>query len=132
VKPVNPAVAAKFSSVNQRQMATMVIYRPRNSLGAWVSPTVMLDGRDLISIANGRVFVSAIAPGRHVFEMDNKRSGTEVSLKAGSSVYLKVEIVPGVWHGSGNLTQVAPEQGEFEAKRLEVLDLDDIEDPSFR
>ena len=113
-------------------MATIVIYRPNNSLGAFITPTVMLNGKELINIGNGRVFVAAIAPSRYVVEMDNKKSGTEVTLKSGSSVYLKVEMVPGTWIGKGKLTQVAPEQGEFEAKKLELINPKEIEDPSFR
>lgn len=110
----------------------MVIYRPRNSFGGWVSATVLLDGRELVNMDNGRVFVFPIPTGRHVVEMDNKKSGTEVTLGAGSSVFLKVEMVPGTWHGSGKLTQVAPEQGEFESQRLELGSPKDIENPSFR
>ncbi len=59
--------------------------------------------------------------------MDDKKSGTEVNLSAGKAVYMKVEIVPGFWKGGGRLTQVAPEQGAFEAKRLQLIDSNEIE-----
>lgn len=110
----------------------MVIYRTADSMGAFISPTVMLGGKELANIGNGRVFVVAIAPGHYVVEMDNKKTGTEVTLRAGSSVYLKVEMVPGVWIGQGKLTQIAPEQGEFEAKKLKLIDPKEIENPSYR
>lgn len=132
VKPANPKVASKLAAVKQRHLATMVIYRPRNSFGGWVGATVNLDGKALVTLGNGRVFVFAIPPGHHVVEMDNKKSGTEVNLKADNSVYLKIEMVPGTFHGSGKLTQVAQEQGDFEAKRLELGSPTDIDNPSFR
>ena len=110
----------------------MVVYRSSNTFGAFLRPTVTLNGKDLVNIGNGRVFVGTLRPGHHVFEMDDKKSGTEVDLKAGQSVYLKVEIVPGIWKGGGKLTQVAPEQGQFEAKRLELIPVKEIEDASQR
>lgn len=110
----------------------MVIYRPQNYLGGMLSPTVQLDGKSLVDMDNGRVFIGAILPGHHIFEIENQKSGTEVTLKPGSIIYLKVEIVPGVWKGNGQLTQVALEQGEFEAKRLELIKPSQIDDPSFR
>jgi hypothetical protein len=38
---------------------------------------------------------------------------------------------PGFWKGNGKLTQVMPEQGKFEAKRLELIDPEQIA-PAFR
>ena len=132
VKPANPVVVSKISSAKKSGRVALVIYRPRNSMGGLLSPSVELDGKELVNISNGTVFVAAIAPGHHVFQIHNKPSGTEVTLKPGGSVYLQVEIVPGVWKGNGKLTQVAPEQGEFEAKRLKPIDPEQINDPSYR
>jgi hypothetical protein len=132
VQPVNPAVAAKMTAINPRAMATVVIYRESNLFGSALRPTVMLNGNDLVNIGNGRVFVGAIAPGHYVFEMDDKKSGTEVDLKPGQSIYMKVELVQGFWKGGGRLLQVAPEQGAFESKRLDLVPSQEIENPAFR
>lgn len=132
VKPVNPEVAAKLAGIDPRQMATVVIYRESNFYGSALRPTVMLDGQDFVNIGNGRVFVGAIPRGHYVFEMDDRKSGTEVELKPGQAVYMKVELVPGFWKGGGRLLQVAPEQGAFEAKRLELLPAQEIENPAFQ
>ena len=132
VQPVNPAVTARMSAINPHTMATVVIYRESNFYGSALRPTVTLDGSDLVNVGNGRVFVGAIAPGHYVFEMDDKKSGTEVDLKPGQSIYIKVELVPGFWKGGGRLLQVAPEQGAFESKRLELLPSEEIENPAFR
>lgn len=128
----NAATAAKLSSTKHAGKVTVVIYRPRNYMGGMLSPTVQLDGKSLVDIDNGRVFIGTIPPGHHIFEIENQKSGTEATLKPGSAIYLKVEILPGVWKGNGQLTQVAPEQGEFEAKRLELIKPSQIDDPAFR
>ena len=128
----NTATVAKLSSLKHAGKGTVMIYRPQNYLGGMLSPTVQLDGKSLVDMDNGRVFIGAIPPGHHVFEIENQESGTEVTLRPGDAIYLKVEIVPGVWKGNGKLTQVAPEQGEFEAKRLELINPSQIDNPAFR
>ncbi len=121
-----------MSAINPHTMATVVIYRESNLYGSALRPTVTLDGNDLVNVGNGRVFVGAIAPGHYVFEMDDKKSGTEVDLKPGQAIYMKVELVPGFWKGGGRLLQVAPEQGAFESKRLDLVPSGEIENPVFR
>jgi hypothetical protein len=64
--------------------------------------------------------------------MDDKKSGTEVDLAPGKTVYMKVELVPGFWKGGGRLLQMAPEQGAFEAKRLELVPTAEIEIAAYR
>lgn len=66
------------------------------------------------------------------YTTDDKKSGTEVDLKPGQAVYMKVEVVSGFWKGGGRLLQVAPEQGAFESKRLELVPAREVEDPRFR
>ena len=101
-------------------------------MGGMLSPTVTVNGRELVNIGSGTVFVGAFKPGHYVFESNDKNSGTELDLKPGTSVFIKMEIVPGMWRGNGRLTQVAAEQGLFESKRLKPVRLDDIEDPAYR
>lgn len=109
-----------------------MIYREANFAGGGLRPTVMLDGRDFVNVGNGRVFIGSFQPGHYVFQMDDKKSGTEVDLVPGKAVYMKVEIVPGFWKGGGRLTQMAPEQGSFEAKRLQLVESKEIEIASYR
>ena len=130
-KPPNPQVVARMHAVDRARMATVVVYRPREMLGAALRPTVVLDGKDLLNIGNGKVFVAPIKPGHYTFEMDDKKSGTQVNLKNGQVVYIKIEIVPGFWKGGGKLTQVAQEQGEYEATRLDLIEAKEIENANF-
>jgi len=131
-KPANPLVLSKLRAIDKSKMATMVVYRPREYMGAALRPTVVLGGKDLVNIGNGKVFVAALPPGSHTFEMDDKKSGTTVNLKPGDEVYLKIEIVPGFWKGGGKMTQVATQQGNYEATRLDPIELKEIEDPRYR
>jgi hypothetical protein len=131
VRPVNPAATARLESV-PKTMARVVIYREERYMGGMLSPTVTVNGRDLVNIGSGTVFVGAFKPGHYVFESNDKNSGTELDLKAGTSVFIKMEIVPGVWRGNGRLMQVAAEQGLFESKRLEPVKLHDIEAAEYR
>lgn len=131
VAPANPAVVQKMAAVS-KSMATVIIYRESNFAGGALRPTVMLDGKDFVNVGNGRVFVGAFRPGHYVFQMDDKKSGTELNLKPGQTVFMKVEIVPGFWKGGGRMTQVASEQGGFEAKRLQLMPESEIEIAAYR
>ncbi|HEX8373511.1 MAG TPA: hypothetical protein VF585_12070 [Chthoniobacterales bacterium] len=64
--------------------------------------------------------------------MDDKKSGTAVDVKPGDDVYLKIEIVPGFWKGGGKLTHVTPQQGGYEATRLDLLEAKEIENPAYQ
>jgi hypothetical protein len=132
VKADNPAVVAKLDAIPRDQKAVLVIYRESNFMGAALRPTVMIDGQDLVNIGNGRVFVAALNPGKYAIEMDDKKSGAELDLKAGDSAFFKTEIVPGMWKGGGRLLKVLPEQGLFEAKKLDLVPVDEIEKPEYR
>lgn len=131
-KPPNPEVLAKFHAIDKSKMATMVVYRPREYMGGALRPTVVLNGKDLVNIGNGKVFVAGLAPGHHTFEMDDKKSGTTVDLKPGQDVYLKIEIVPGFWKGGGKMTQVTSSQGNYESTRLDPIELKEIENATYR
>ena len=132
VKPINPAVMQKLDQIDKRTMATVHLSGKQFRLEAALRPTVMLDGQDFVNVGNGKVFVGAFRPGHYVFEMDDKKSGTELNLAPGQMAYMKVELVPGFWKGGGRLLQMAPDQGAFEAKRLDLMPSQEIEIASYR
>src|SRR5207244_9135753 len=132
VKPVNPATVSKISSAKKSGKAVLVVYRPRNSLGGLLSPSVEMDGKELVNISNGTVFVAAIPPGHHVFQIRNQESGTELTLKSGDSIYLNVEIVPGMWKGNVNLTQSLHAEADSEPKRCRPINSEQINDTAYR
>ena len=130
VAPPNPLVVERLNGIDRSQKAVMVIYRAENPAGR--RPTVMLNGKDLVNMGHGEVFVAGINPGSYVFEMDNKESGTQVALKAGDEVFMRIDMVAGTWSVNGRLTQVAPQQGSYEATRLQLIDPKEIEMPIYR
>jgi 3-keto-disaccharide hydrolase len=76
---------AKLAATHRSGKGTVVVYRPGNFMGSAPSHAVQIDGKSLVNINNGRVFVGAISPGDHVFQIANQDSGTEVPLKPGAN-----------------------------------------------
>ena len=132
VQPENPEVAQKLAAIDRTQKAVLVIYRNADSNGRGVHPTVTMNGKDLVDTGNGEVFVAGLNPGHYVLEMDNKNSGTDVTVKAGDEVYLRVDIVQGFWRPSGRMTQVTPQQGGYEAQRMDLVSPNHIDMPEYR
>jgi hypothetical protein len=132
VQPVNPEVVQKLQAIDRTQKAVLVIYRNDDSQGRGVHPTVTMNGKDLVDTGNGETFVAGIDPGHYIFEMDNKKSGTDVTVKAGDEIYLRVDIVQGVWRPSGRMTQVTPQQGAYEAQRMDLVSPRSIDMPEYR
>ncbi len=118
------------TSTDRPDMAIVYIYRDKAFAGMALRPTVMLDGKDLVNIGNGRVYKGFFAPGKYLFQMDDKKSGANLDLKAGDTIYMRVEIVPGLWKGGGRLMLMDPKQGEYEAKQLTPVETKEIEDAS--
>ncbi|MBI2213015.1 MAG: DUF2846 domain-containing protein [Acidobacteria bacterium] len=112
--------------------ATVIIYRTRSMAGMALHPTVMLDGKDLINIANGTMWKESFAAGHYLFEMDDKKTKADLDLAAGQTYYMRVTIVPGVFKGGGKLTEVAAEKAEKDIKALKPLPEDEIEHPMFK
>jgi hypothetical protein len=112
--------------------ATVIIYRLKSMMGMALHPTVMLDGKDLINIANGTVWKGEFTPGHYNFQMDDKKSGAELDLAAGKTYYMKIELVAGMWKGGGRLSEVTESQATKDIKPLRPLPEDEIEHPMFK
>jgi hypothetical protein len=110
----------------------LTIYRPRKLMGFGLRPTVRMNGQDLVTVINGSVFHTRLAPGRYLFDVDGHKSGAELDAKAGESYYFLVTLEPGVFAGNGVLTLVAPQQGSYEAGSLPPVEKDHIDAPAFR
>jgi len=119
-------------SESSGEMATVYIYRSKSFMGMALKPTVMLAGEDLVNITNGRYFKGTFAAGKHLFQMDDKKSGAELDLKPGDVHYFRVEIVPGVFKGGGRMTLVAKEQGSVDILQLKPVDADQILNSKYR
>jgi hypothetical protein len=127
-----PTAAAAAAPPNDPNTARVYIYRTKEFVGFALRPTVMLDGHDLINVKNGTVWVGNFKPGHYKFQMDDKKSGAEVDLKPGDTVYFRVDIVPGFWKGGGKMTMMAKEQGSLEVQNLTPLPPGEVADPNFK
>jgi Protein of unknown function (DUF2846) len=132
---VAPTAAAAASvpaaaTADHSGKATIYIYRPKAFMGMALRPTVLVDGKDLVNIGNGRVYAGYFMPGKYLFQMDDKKSGAELELKQGDVYYFRVEIVPGFWKGGGRMTLMDVKQGSVEVKGLTPVDDKEVEDKS--
>jgi len=124
------ATAAAPAEANPADMATVYIYRDKAMMGMALRPTVMLDGKDLVNIGRGKLYTGHFAPGKYLFQMDDKKSGAELDVKAGETYYFRVEIVPGFWKGGGRMTLMDAKQGAYEITQLQPVPVTEIEDKS--
>lgn len=125
-----PAVVPPAATADHSGKATVYVYRPKAFMGMALRPTVMVDGKDLVNIGNGRVYAGYFAPGKYLFQMDDKKSGAELDLKPGDVYYFRVEIVPGFWKGGGRMTLMDVKQGSVEIQGLTPVEAKEIEDKS--
>ena len=110
--------------------ATIYIYRQKAFMGMALRPTVMVDGKDLVNMGNGRLYVGYFTPGSYNFQMDDKKSGAKLDLKPGDVYYMRIDIVPGFWKGGGKLSLIDAKQAVDEVKGLTPIDAKEIEDKS--
>jgi len=122
--------AAASAPAEPSDMASVYVYRPKAFMGMALRPTVMVDGKDLVNIGNGRVYTGHFTPGKYLFQMDDKKSGAELEVKAGDKYFFRVEIVPGFWKGGGRMTLMDTKQGEYEITQLQPVPATEIEDKS--
>jgi hypothetical protein len=130
--PATAVTPGTLSMTTPGNVATLYIYRPKAFLGMALRPTVMVDGRDLANITNGRYYKGVFAPGRYLFQMDDKKSGATLDLVAGETYYFKVEIVPGLWKGGGKMTLMTKEQGNYEITQLSPIEPYEVLDKQFQ
>lgn len=124
--------APETATAESADMATVIIYRPKSMIGMALHPTVMLDGKDLINVANGTVWKGSFTPGHYLFEMDDRKSKADLDLAKGETYYMRVDIVAGVWKGGGRLTQVVEQQGSGDIAKLRPLPEKEIEHELFK
>jgi hypothetical protein len=130
--PAMTPAPSSTAMMGDPDMATVYIYRPKSFVGMALQPTVMLDGQDLLDARNGTVWKGMFKPGRYNFQMDDKKSGAELDLKAGESYFMRVDIVAGVWKGGGRMTQVTADQGMKDTAKLNPLPAGEVKHAMFK
>jgi len=127
---VPPAATTPAPAAASGDKATIIIYRQKAFMGMALRPTVMVDGKDLVNVGNGRIYTGYFTPGSYDFRMDDKKSGTKLDLKPGDVYYMRVDIVPGFWKGGGKLSLIDAKQAVDEVKGLTPIEAKEVEDKS--
>lgn len=114
-------IAASLAAV-EKQTGTAHFYRYKQFEGSALKPSVYCDGIELARIENGRYFQIEIPSGEHTFYANDKQAGAVVKVEAGKDYYFRVDLQTGFWKGHYRLNVVAPEQGEYDLRKLKPLD----------
>jgi len=128
--PAATAPAPTAAAAGPGDKATIYIYRQKAFMGMALRPTVMVDGKDLVNMGNGRLYIGYFTPGSYNFQMDDKKSGAKLDLKPGDVYYMRIDIVPGFWKGGGKLSLIDAKQAVDEVKGLTPIDAKEVEDKS--
>jgi uncharacterized protein DUF2846 len=120
--------AASAAASNAGGTATVYVYRYKQYSGGALEPSVFCDETEVARMDNGRYFMLALKPGKHLLRSNDKQSGVELDVKGGEEQYIRVEIVTGFMKGHGRLVLVQPGQGTVEVHKLQPLGADKIKD----
>ena len=126
-----PSPAAVQPSVpSKTNKSRIYFYRVKQFAGSALEPSVYCDDKELARMDNGRYFAVDLEPGEHTCRMGDKQTGFTLDAKPGEEYYAKISIETGFWKGRGRLTLLQKEQGAFELKKVQPLDVAKVKDRS--
>ena len=103
--------------------ASVTLYRPKRFSGSGLTPSIHMDGKQILRLDNGRYYTIEVSAGKHTFESSMKKHApVEIELKPGESFYLEMLILPGTWRGGGRLTPTSEGEAKEAMKKLKPLD----------
>jgi Protein of unknown function (DUF2846) len=117
----SPAAPANTSAP---EIARLRVYRARRYVGSALAPSIVVDGKQVARVGNGRRVTIKLAPGPHSIASDDKSSAISLEAKAGQDYYVRVDESTGFWKGHGKLTMLMPEQGSAEFKLQKPIEPD--------
>ena len=103
--------------------ARLYFYRLPALYGSALRPPVLLDNEPVGVSVSGSVFIVDTSPGSHTVSItsDSERI-LPVELNSGESVYIRMDMEPGVWVANIRPVLVEPELGQHESSDLSVID----------
>ena len=125
-----PSPAAAEPAAAKSTKARIYFYRIKQFTGSALEPSVYCDDKELARMDNGRFFAVDLEPGEHTCRMGDKQTGFTLELKPGEQYYAKITIDMGFLKGRGRLTLLQKEQGAFELKKVQPLDVTKVKDRS--
>ena len=104
--------------------AHLRVYRARRVVGSALAPSILVDGKQIVRVGNGRRCTIKLSPGTHSIGSDDKSSSISLDAKSGQEYFVRVDEEPGMWKGHGKLTLIAGEQGSPEYKLQKPVEED--------
>lgn len=116
------------TALPQENKAIVYIYR-RSAKSSRVSPTVVLDGKKLAKLDEGRYFLVKLEPGDYSFTTESKTSKPiPLSVAAGKTYYLRLDTTRIVYTVKSHLILEAAEDAEREMESIRPINANDIID----
>jgi hypothetical protein len=110
-------------SATSSNTASVTFYRPKRFTGSGLTPSVYVDGKEVLRLDNGRYYTIQLPVGKHTIESSMKKHAPlEVELKAGESAFFEMVILTGNWRGGGRLVPVSADEAQEAMKKLKPLD----------
>jgi hypothetical protein len=112
--------------------ARLVIYRT-NPVGLLIQPDYVVDGRKAGTAQPSAFVMCELAPGKHsisvsnipiALPLSNAPDAITLSLRAGTTTYVRADPQMGIVAGTITLTHVADGQGRTDAASLNRIDTD--------
>jgi len=123
-----PAETAKPSptpaqpDVDKGKDSTIVFFREGHFNGSALKPSIIVDGKEVDRLANGRWFSVRTEPGKHQLQSSAKNEpATVIETVSGQTTYVQMVILQGNWRGGGRLLQVDPGDAQKVIAKLKPL-----------
>ncbi|MBI4916260.1 MAG: DUF2846 domain-containing protein [Acidobacteria bacterium] len=108
------APASAVAAPDSTDLGFVVVYRQKRIVGAALNTSVYLDGTEVADLDPGTYVKVKATPGQHRMWADEERDAQTVTVAAGTTVYFRMELVPGLWKGHGRLVAVDAADGAAE------------------
>jgi hypothetical protein len=102
--------------------ATLIFFREGHFTGSALKPSIYVDGKETMRLANGRWFSVEVEPGKHNLGSSAKNEPeTVVNLAPNETAYVEMVITMGTWRGGGRLITVDSGQAEPKVRKLKPM-----------
>jgi len=103
--------------------ASATFYRPKRFMWSGLTPSIYVDGKQVLRLDNGRYYTLRLPAGKHTLDSSMKKHAPlEVELKAGESAYFEMVLLGGMWRGGGRLIPTPESNAKEAIAKLKPLD----------
>ena len=116
------AVSFAQSEPSHDAKAKLVFFREGHFTGSALKPSIYVDGKETMRLANGRWFSVEVEPGKHNLGSSAKNEPeTVVNVAPNETAYVEMVITMGTWRGGGRLITVDPGEAEPKVRKLKSM-----------